>query len=174
MKRKPDPSQVDSSFSMFFLLAAIGLSFVLFNRTDGLHVQPALVVLAFALLTYVTWDLIKQLYDPGQAIFLYALVFIIAPTTVTLIAGWNIGFLGMFIWMGATMFAGLGELLYEKLVKRRLPKRLLRRMIQVDGSIDSSMLALHNRHLLLTQYRGLAFGFGITLAYLWLSYLLLR
>lgn len=158
-------AQVNSSYSVFFLLSVIGISFVLTNSTIVPQDQTWLAAIFFALIFYVTWDIIRQLYSPGQTVVLYTLTFIIFPLllSVTVYEGYFIWVAGWITWLIATITASILELIYEVFFASSTPRNTMKRLLRLDASIDKSLVSLNDKHLSYFNLRGvIVYGLIIT------------
>ena len=138
-------AEVNSSYTTFFLVSTIGFSFLFLDGFAGPKGPAWFITLGFALLMYFVWDFIKQLYSPGQSVILYFLAFCLLPFLLRLTVGENFFSAGVLTWAFATLSAGLLELLYEGLVKQRAPKRIMQRLLLVDGKLDRSLVRMNYR-----------------------------
>ena len=139
--------EVNSSFTTFFLLSAIGLSYLLSYCFPAFQMQSGVIILGYALLVYFVWDFIKQLYSPGQSVILYFITFVMLPAAMSIAITDIFPMTGIVIWMGAQLVAGIFELLYELILKPTIPKGILRRLMIVDNKIDRSLLSIHKKQL---------------------------
>ncbi|HXR49962.1 MAG TPA: hypothetical protein VN778_02965, partial [Verrucomicrobiae bacterium] len=79
MSKKKRISDGDVSFALFFLLSTIGFSWLFAGSINVRHNQSLLAILGFSILVYVVWEIIPQLYSPGQSIILFFLTFNLLP-----------------------------------------------------------------------------------------------
>jgi hypothetical protein len=169
-----DPAKANSSYTAFFLLATVTLAFVITKTSPDLSLLSGWVVACYALLLYFLWDFIKQLYSPGQSVLLFALVFIVLPAAMNYTLDYPYAFLGLIILIGAEITAGISEVLYESVLKKRFTKKTVKRLLKLDHSLDKSLVELNGRHLALHEYRGIIFGVLLVAAYFIGSYMLLH
>lgn len=171
-KIENDPAEVNLSYTAFFLLATLGLTFLFSQSFGELRNVSGLVLLGYALLLYFMWDFIRQLYSPGQSVFLYTLTFIILPFAMNWLLKYPYAQAGLAILVGAYIAAGIAEWLYEYLIKRKMPRNILKRIVLIDNKVDKSMVDISTHQLALYEYRGLAFALILIASYFTLTYLL--
>jgi hypothetical protein len=164
---------VNTSYTTLYLVFTITYSIVISSAFENANYSMLFAVVGYAILSYFIWDLIRQLFYPGQAVVLYVLTFLILPVIMNLLLSNSVGTLAIAIYIAATFSALLFELVYESLVKRRLPKGIRRRLLSADSSIDRSIVPLSIKHIQLTEYRGMAIALIlITTYFLAITYLL--
>lgn len=174
MAKKSHPAAVNMSFTMFYLLSAIGFSFLFINRISQLSNVAWFVVLGYALLSYFVWDFMRQLYSPGQAVFLYCITFWVMPFILKFYVSYILGITGFVIFVSSYIVASLVELAYESLIKKRLPLNLKNFLMHFDANIDKGLIKISDTQLVLSESRGIIFATILILIYLIGSYSLLR
>lgn len=165
---------VNSSYTVFFAVCAVWLTFVFSGSFGNLQSKSWVIILGFALLNYFIWDFIKQLYSPGQSVIIYCLMFAILPTALSLSIGGSFVIAGAIVWLGAAIIAGALELLYEGFFKSSAPKKIINRLLLVDNKIDRSMVSLNMKELSFFNYRGLIFAMLLISSYYVLALLLIK
>lgn len=131
-----------------------------------------IVIILYVLLLYFVWDFIKQLYSPGQAVFLYATIFIIMPFAMNWLLNFPYARVGSIVIIGSFILAAILEYLYEGMIKKRLSKNLFTRMLSVDNKIDKSLVRISKEHVYLTEWKGFIFALSLAVTYFALTYLL--
>lgn len=174
MKQLINYAEVNSSYSIFYGIFVIIFSFLIVEMLGALQAHSFYVIAGFALLTYFIWDFVKQLYSAGQAVILYFVMFFAVPVTMNLLFGFQYAYLGLAIYIGALIAAGLVELIYESVVKKHAPKSITKRLFMVDNKIDQSIIKLSDKHVFLTEYKGIIIGLAIIAVYFVGTYLLLH
>ncbi|QQS19898.1 hypothetical protein IPL85_00325 [Candidatus Saccharibacteria bacterium] len=165
-------AEVNTSYTVFFLLSSMGLGLFFGSLITETSYSSAIIIILYVLLLYFIWDLIKQLYSPGQAVFLYATIFIVMPAAMNLLLNFPYARLGTIVLLGSYFTAGILELLFEMIVKKRLSKNLFVRIVSVDNKIDKSIIKISNEQVYLTEYRGFVFAICLTAAYFTIAYIL--
>lgn len=172
-KKHTNPAEVDSSFTVFFITTAFLLTWLLTSVFSGFESVSLIVVLLFVLLMYFIWDFIKQLYSPGQAVFLWALTFLVLPLIMSLFLSLYFARIGVIVFILANLISIPLELLYERVVKKRAPKKFMKRLTNIDGNLDKSIIKISDDHVQFSSVKGFSFAVVLILVYLGLSYLLL-
>ncbi len=172
MPKNRNYAEVNSSYTTFFLISAIGLGLFFGTMLPETRYQASILVVLYVLLLYFVWDFIKQLYSPGQAVFLYATIFIIMPFAMNWLLNFPYARLGSIILIGSFFLAAILESLYEKLIKQRLDRSLSSRILSVDNKIDKSIVQISNKHVYLTEWKGFVFALSLAIIYFSLAYLL--
>lgn len=169
MDKLAEAAKVNTSYTLFFLFSTIGLTFVFSTSFKGAGWG---VIMGYALLIYFIWDLIKQLFSPGQSVILFCLTFTIVPAILSWILGWEYPMIGLTIWILATFIAGFLELVYEFLFKSIAPKNIVKRPLLVDGKIDKSLIAYNIKYESEFNIKTFSFAILIVLSYCILSIML--
>lgn len=173
MDRREAEAHVNSSYTFFFGISAIALAFIFSNSFGELRNKSWLIILGFALVTYFLWDFIKQLYSPDQAFLLYCLIFIVLPFVGSLSLGY-IQVASFIVWLGASITAGILELIYEYGFKSIAPKSITKRLLIVDNKIDKSIVTIYKKQMSVYSIRGVIFAVLLITTYYLATYLLLR
>jgi hypothetical protein len=168
-----DHAEVDSSFTGIFLATTIAYSFIISTQVTELKHLHWLVVIAFALVLYVIWDLVFQLYSFGQAVILLAVALVGLPAAMHWSFDFPYEWLGLYVFLGVLLSTGVLNMLYERVIKKWLPAGVEKRLLAIDNHIDKTMIGLHRRHLTLQEYTGLAAGVALVVGYYAITYLLL-
>lgn len=174
MKKQVGDEYVNTSYTTLYLFFTVAYSIVISNVFGSASAMISLAVIGYALVSYFIWDLIRQLFDPGQAVFLYVCTFLILPALMNLFLPSNVGFLAIVIYLAATWSALILEFIYESLVKKQLPKGVLRRLLSVDAAIDRSIVPLSIKHIQLSEYRGVVLTLSLLVLYALAVTLMLR
>ncbi|MDB5162569.1 MAG: hypothetical protein JWO54_559 [Candidatus Saccharibacteria bacterium] len=165
---------VDSSYTVLYLFFTV-IGSVAVSAAFGSLSSPILfAVMGYAILSYFIWDLIRQLFSPGQAIFLYVITFFILPVLMNYLLVTSVGTLAITIYVAANIGAIVFESIYEGIVKKRLPSKVLRRLLAVDTKIDKSIAPLSIKHIQLTEVRGIAVALSLIAIYFLAILLLLH
>lgn len=172
MSKNRNYAEVNSSFTTFFLVSAVGLGLFFGTMLPETRYQASSLVILYVLLLYFVWDFIKQLYSPGQAIFLYATIFIVMPFAMNWLLNFPYARLGSITFLGALVSAAILESLYEKLIKNRLSKSFSSRILSVDNKIDKSIIQISKNHVYLTEWKGFIFALSLSIIYFTIAYLL--
>lgn len=143
MDKQAEAAKVNTSYTLFFFLSTVCITFLFSTSFEG---SGWLVIMGYALLMYFIWDLIKQLFSPGQSVILFCLTFSITPAILSLVLGQEYPMIGLTIWILATVMAGFLELVYESIFKSIAPKNVIRRLLLVDGKIDKSLVDYNIKH----------------------------
>ncbi|MFZ1301164.1 MAG: hypothetical protein WAQ27_01115 [Candidatus Microsaccharimonas sp.] len=165
MTKKTNDEYVDSSYTTLYLFFTILCSVVISFAFGGAGLSVLFAVVGYAILSYFIWDVIRQLFYPGQAVFLYVITFLILPVLMNYFLANSVGTLALIIYIAANLAALLFECIYEGIVKKRLPTKVLRRLLSVDAKIDKSIAPLSVKHIQLTELRGLVIALGLVLLY---------
>ncbi len=173
-KKQTNPAELNSSYTVFFLIAALGLAFVLAPSSEVVRNVSTVILVLYTLLLYFMWDFIKQLYSTGQSIFLYAVTFIILPTFMNFTLQYPYGRFGAIIFIGSIIIAGVLEFIYEILIKHRLPKPAFKRFLGLDNKVDQSLIKFSDQHLALNDYKGLVSATLLIVLFYTLSFLLIH
>lgn len=150
VNKRRQSAEVDSSYSVFFLIATIGICLVLTNSNLVEQSTPTLIgSIGYALVIYLVWDLIKQLYSPGQSLLLHTLTFLLLPYIIALSFhdGSFIFVVGWLTYILATFLAGILEMIYEFVLKSRMPHAVMKRLFMTDNALDKSLLSFNDRYL---------------------------
>lgn len=174
MSKQIKDEYVDSSFTVLYLFFTILCSVVISFAFGGANVSILSAIIGYAVLSYFTWDLIRQLFYPGQAVFLYITIFFVLPVLMNYFLSNSVGTLAIIIYIAANALALLFEIIYEGLVKKRLPTKVLRRLLSVDAKIDKSIAPLSVKHIQVTEFRGFVIALGLTTVYFLAILLLLH
>jgi hypothetical protein len=154
MIKQSEHAQVNSSHTVFFIVAAIGVSLLLATQLEELKQLHWLALVGFALLVYAVWDLIKQLYSFEQAAILYLIIFGVLPFLMSWTFEFPYALTGALVFTGAYALAAAAELLYESVIKRRLPRTVMSHLLTADRYVDNRMTKFHANHFILTEYQG--------------------
>jgi hypothetical protein len=165
-------AEVNTSYTVFFILFLLGLSLFFGNLLPETKNLAIIVLILYGLLFYFILDFIKQLYSPGQAVFLYFMTFTILPFAMNWLLDYPFARLGTIIVLGAYFLSGIFEVLYEGLVKKRLPRNLSKRIVLMDSKIDTRMISLSNKYVYLSDFNGIALALVLMTTYFVLSYIL--
>lgn len=165
MTKQANDEYVNSSYTALYLFFTLTYSLVISSAFGDITRVILFAVIGYALLSYFIWDLIRQLFYPGQAVILYVCTFLILPAVMNLFLSNNVGTLAIVIYIAAALSALIFELIYESLLKKRLPKEILRRILSIDSTIDKSIVPLSIKHIQLTEFRGLAIALALMTLY---------
>lgn len=172
MPKTKNYAEVNTSYTTFFLLSTLALGLLFGSLLPETRYVSSIVIILYVLLLYFIWDFIKQLYDPMQAIFLYATIFLVLPFAMDWLLNFHYARLGAIILIGSYITAGIFELFYEVVIKKYLRKNLLNRILIIDNKIDKSLIKISNEHVYLNEYKGLIFALFLAVAYFTFTYLL--
>ena len=172
MSKRDDATAVNSSYSIFFGLSVLVLSYFLSNFGQH-HLRSWVIIALNVMLIYVLWDLVRQLYSPGQAVTLYMITFWGLPILM-MVMDEKYWLAQAVIWPLALIIAGILELIYETFIKAHAPKNVVKRFILVDSKIDKSLLRISDMQLSLGSFAGLLFGVFLVVSYLLLSWMLVQ
>lgn len=165
MAKLPQDEYVNSSYTTLFLIFTIFYSLFIAFAYTGREYSAAFALIGFAFIAYFVWDIIRQLFSPGQAVALYIGIFHVLPVLMALLLSIPVGWLALVIYLAATITAGIFEDLYENFIKKRVPKRFLKRLWSIDNKIDKSIAPLSVKYLQLTEFRGVVLATGLALLY---------
>lgn len=169
-------AEVNSSYSIFFLLATIGICLVLTNSTIVAENDLTLLgSIGFALIIYFMWDLIRQLYSPGQSVLLYAVTFFVLPFIISasFYDGYFIFIAGWLTYILASLTAGIMEIIYEYIVKSKVPRYVMKRLVMTDSALDKSLLSFNDKHFSFFNLKGvIVYGLIVLVYYIALSIIL--
>lgn len=172
MTKNKNYAEVNTSYTTFFLFSCIGLGLFFGNLLPEPKSLSAIVIILYVLLLYFIWDFIKQLYSPGQAVFLYAAIFLVMPFAMNWLLVFPYAHLGSIVLIGSYFIAGILELLYEKVSKISFSKNILARTILIDNKIDRSLIKISSEQIYITEYRGLIFAVSLATIYFVITYVL--
>lgn len=165
MAKQTNLESVDSSYTVLYLFFTILCSAVVSFAFKEASVPVLFSLIGYATLSYFVWDLIRQLFYPGQAVILYIITFFILPVLMNYLFQNSIGTLAVIIYVTANILALLFDVIYECIVKKRLPKKVLRRLLVADATVDRSIAPLSVKHVQLTEIKGMVIAIGLILLY---------
>lgn len=172
MTNQKDHSEVNSSYTTFFLISCVSFS-VIFGRFIPKYSSFSIITLIiFSLILYLTWDLIKQLYSPNQAVIIFVITFIIMPGLMNLLLDFPYARLGTIIIILSYITAGLLELIYESIIKRNIKRKKIAGLLLIDNNIDKSMIEFSNKYLYLNSFIGMLSAMTLAILYFVATYLL--
>lgn len=174
MSKQVNDEYVNTSYTTLYLFFTVAYSVVISAAFSDASVAVLLAVIGYALLSYFIWDVIRQLFEPGQAVFLYVCTFLMLPALMNLFLPNSVGTIAIVIYLASTLSALIFESIYEVLLKKRLPKVILRRLLSVDTAIDKSIVPLSIKHIQLTEFRGFAIALTLVVLYALAVTLMLR
>ncbi len=174
MKKETNHAEVNSSFTVFFILSLLVLSWLFSGLFQETKYQSLFVIFLFGLLLYFIWDFIKQLFNPGQAVILFTLTFIILPFIMNLIFDFPYGRLGGIVLFTSYVLARCLEFIYERLVKPKSQQRYFKTILQLDNKMDKSLINLSTNHVYVSDFKGMVFALTLIVAYFAGAYLLLH
>lgn len=169
MDKRTAAAHVNTSYSIFFLLSAIGFGLIFSGGYGEFSNRAWFVMFGYALLIYFIWDLIKQMYSAGQSVLLYFITFILLPTLLSYVVGSSFFVAGTIIFILSTITAGLLEILFELVFKSIVPKSIVKRLLLVDGKIDKSLVELNLKYESHFNFRSILIAVLIITAYCALS-----
>lgn len=162
-KQKTHPNgQVDSSFLTIYLFFAAATS-VLFSFGSNYQMLAAAVLWLIAVLLYVIWQVIVQLYQPGGAVLLFVFAFLVVPS----LCAWIFGFearAGGIVFIIAWVLALPIEWLYTRITKKkRHAKGPYGALLAVDRRFDALGEQIHDKVFVKSDAVGLTTGLAIVL-----------
>lgn len=158
-------AKVNTSYTVFFFVSALGLSWLFSGMFKEYQPQFTVVVLGFVLLLYFVLDFIKQLYSAWQAVVLYALTCLILPPVFSFFFSNLIPRTGVLVFLIAHIIALVLEFSYNKLFRGVASKSLLGRLTSIDGKLDEHFMHLHYNQLDLFTLQGFFFALCLILGY---------
>jgi hypothetical protein len=175
-KKKPTPvhpGAVDSSYTVFFVAAAATFSYLIASMQAD---TPAVwfVIFGFLILLYTGADIVRQLFNPGEAVFVYFWVYGIFPGIVSFSFDQPYVMVAIGLYLASLISASLLELIYHLLTGTRQLKGFYRRVLKLDTKVDATMIAVGERHFLLTSYRGVVFVVVLSAVYYSIAAFLMR